>query len=272
MHADFRDSNALCRPRSRSRLVGGWRLGAAGVLCWVTLGCDPSLWGSSISAGDPPPEQTEVAGAEVTAAEVTAAEGGLEDGWVRLFDGATLDGWVRRGGEARFEIRDGELVGLTVVGQPNSFLCTASDYSDFELELEFRVDDPRVNSGVQVRSQSLPEYQNGRVHGYQIEIDPSDRGWTGGIYDEGRRGWLQDLKNNPQARAAFVLGQWNRLRVRCHGDRIQSWVNGIATADLVDSVTSTGFIGLQVHATRLSDPMEVRWRNIRLRPIDSDVP
>lgn len=266
MHAELRDSAV---PR-RVRLVCA---AVVSVLLWWVVGVG---W---VEAGidDLPPQPRGITAGESAGAVdvgVVDEEGvaAADAGWVWLFDGQTLDGWVRRGGEARFEIREGELVGVTVVGQPNSFLCTVADYSDFELELEFRVDDPRLNSGVQVRSQSLPQYQNGRVHGYQVEIDPSDRGWTGGIYEEGRRGWLQDLKNNPQARSAFVLGQWNRMRVRCQGDRIQSWVNEIATADLVDDMTSSGFIGLQVHATRLSDPMEVRWRNIRLRQIERDAP
>jgi hypothetical protein len=282
MQIELGDSNALRPRRRRYQRVGRWLEVGAGLprqgrLVWAAAGlCAGMLGSASLSADEPPSQQTEVSGLEDSGLGDSGLDGaaagvaGLEPGWTALFDGETLDGWVRRGGAARFEVRAGELVGITVVGQPNSFLCTEADYADFELELEFRLDDPRLNSGVQVRSQSLPEYQSGRVHGYQIEIDPSDRGWTGGIYDEGRRGWLQDLKNNPQARAAFMLGQWNHMRVRCEGDRIQSWVNGVATADLVDSLTSQGFIGLQVHSTRLSDPMEVRWRNIRLRRIDPD--
>ena len=68
-------------------------------------------------------------------------------------------------------------------------------YDDFILELDFKVD-PEMNSGIQIRSNSFPEYNNGRVHGYQIEIDPSERAWSGGIFDEGRRGWLADLEDN----------------------------------------------------------------------------
>src|SRR5213079_2932899 len=99
-------------------------------------------------------------------------------------------------------------------------LCTERDYGDFTLELEFKVH-PKLNSGVQIRSQCFEENREieydgktikipaGRVHGYQVEIDPSDRAWTGGIYDEGRRGWLNDLKNNEPARQAFHQNEWN---------------------------------------------------------------
>ena len=99
---------------------------------------------------------------------------GAQD-WTPLVQGDTLDGWKQRGGNAKYEAKDGVITGQTAPGQKqNAFLCTEKEYGDFELELEFKVD-PRLNSGVQVRSQSLPEYKDGRVHGYQVEIDPSPR-------------------------------------------------------------------------------------------------
>ena len=184
---------------------------------------------------------------------------------VFLFDGRSLSGWVQRGGLAEYTVDDGVIVGRTRPNQPNSFLCTVDDFTDFELQLDFKVD-PKLNSGVQIRSQSLPEYQNGRVHGYQVEIDPSDRAWTGGIYDEGRRGWLFDLKSNPAARGAFKPGDWNHLRIVAVGPRIRTELNGVPAADLTDSLTPRGFIALQVHDVGpRPDPLEVRWRNISLR-------
>ena len=122
--------------------------------------------------------------------------------WVSLFNGKNLDGWVQRGGKAKYSVEDGVIVGKTVPNTPNSFLCTERDYDNFELELEFKVH-PELNSGVQIRSNSLPDYKNGRVHGYQVEIDPSERAWSAGIYDESRRGWICDLKDNTKARYAL---------------------------------------------------------------------
>lgn len=189
----------------------------------------------------------------------------VADDWVSLFDGKTLNGWVQRGGKAKYEARDGMIIGRTVPNTPNSFLCTEKQYSDFELELDFKVH-PELNSGVQIRSNSLPEYKNGRVHGYQVEIDPSERAWTGGIYDEGRRGWLNPLSGNNAARYAFKLNDWNHFRILARGDRIQTWINGVQAADLKDSMTPTGFIALQVHGVGgRKDEITVRWRNIRLR-------
>ncbi len=204
-----------------------------------------------------------------------AASGPLcaeEEGWTALFDGNSLDGWQQRGGKATYSVENGAIVGASAPNTPNSFLCTKTNWDDFELELEFQVD-PQLNSGIQIRTNSLPEYHNGRVHGYQVEIDPSDRGWSGGIYDEGRRGWLATLSGNTAARYAFRGGEWNRFRIVAIGDSIRTWINGVPAADLVDSKTAKGFIGLQVHSVgERTDPLKVRWRNIRLRPIDGVVP
>ena len=207
---------------------------------------------------------------------VSAAD---EDGWVSLFNGKDLDGWVQRGGKAKYRAENGEIVGTSVPKTGNSFLCTKKDYGDFVLELEFKVD-PHLNSGVQIRSQCFDEPKAvelggkkikipaGRVHGYQVEIDPSERAWTGGIYDEGRRGWLQDLKNNEAARKAFKQNQWNKFRIECRGASIKTWLNGVPAADLKDNATPSGFIALQVHGVgKREDPLEVRFRNIRIKEL-----
>ncbi len=186
--------------------------------------------------------------------------------WEALFDGKTLSGWIQRGGKARYHVEDGAIVGTTVPNTPNSFLCTEKTYSDFILELDFRID-PGLNSGVQIRSQSLKSYKNGRVHGYQVEIDPSVRAWSGGIYDEARRGWLNNLADNEPARKAFKNGEWNRFRIEALGDSIKTWLNGVPAADLVDSMTPSGFIALQVHSTKSQKPLHVWWRNIRIRDL-----
>jgi hypothetical protein len=199
--------------------------------------------------------------------------------WQALFDGKSLDGWTQRGGAARYAVEDGVIVGTSVPNTGNSFLCTTRDYGDFILELEFKVD-PNLNSGVQIRSHSFDKTTTatrdgkpviipaGRVHGYQVEIDPSDRAWSGGIYDEGRRGWLNDLTENEPARKAFRPGEWNKFRVECRGDSIKTWINDIPAADLTDDMTPSGFIALQVHGVgKAADPRQVRWRNIRLQEL-----
>lgn len=186
--------------------------------------------------------------------------------WEYPFNGKDLNGWKVLGGKATYEAKDNEIVGTTVPGTSNSFLTTGKEYVDFIMELELMVH-PSMNSGIQIRSLSNADYQNGRVHGYQIEIDPSNRAWSGGVYDEARRGWLYNLEVNPAAKKAFKNNEWNKYRIECIGNTIRTWVNGIPVAHLVDAETSKGFIALQVHAIPLSEPAgrQVRWRNIRIQ-------
>ena len=185
--------------------------------------------------------------------------------WQSLFDGKTLNGWAQKNGKAKYTVEDGAIVGTTVLNTPNSFLCTEKMYTDFILEVEFLVE-AGMNSGIQIRSHSYKNYNNYRVHGYQVEIDTSTRAWSGGIYDEGRRGWLFDLKDKPQAQAAFKQGQWNHYRIEAIGDRIRTWVNGVPAADLTDDMTAKGFIALQVHGSKEADK-KIKWRNIRIQDL-----
>lgn len=190
-----------------------------------------------------------------------------EENWTPLFNGKNLDGWHQLNGKAKYTVENGEIVGTTVANTPNSFMVTDKKYGDFILELEFKVND-HMNSGIQIRSESTPDYRNGRVHGYQIEIDPSDRAWSGGIYDEARRGWLYPLIFNPDAQDAFKHNRWNHYRVECIGNTIRTWVNGVPAASLVDDMTLKGFIALQVHSIGNNTKEageQIRWRNIRIQ-------
>ena len=188
------------------------------------------------------------------------------ENWVQLFNGKDLQGWKQLNGKAKYEAKNGEIVGTTVSNEPNSFLTTEKNYGDFILELEVMVDTP-MNSGIQIRSLSLPAFQNGRVHGYQIEIDPAKRAWSGGIYDEARRGWLYQVDLNPEGRQAFKNNTWNKYRIECIGNTIRTWVNGTPTAHLIDDKTKEGFIALQVHSIGKDEKpgKQVRWRNIRIQ-------
>jgi len=182
--------------------------------------------------------------------------------WEKLFDGKTLNGWIQRNGKAKYEVVDQTIVGTTVLNTPNSFLCTEKMYSDFILELEFLAD-PGINSGIQIRSHSYANYKDGRVHGYQVEIDTSSRAWSGGIYDEARRGWLFNLQDKPAAQKAFKNGKWNHYRIEAIQNKIRTWVNGVPAADLTDDMTAKGFISLQVHGSKEAGH-KIRWRNIRI--------
>ncbi len=185
--------------------------------------------------------------------------------WEPLFNGKNLSGWQQLNGKAKYLVKDNTIVGQPVLGQPNSFLCTKKQYGDFILEFEFRVSDG-INSGVQFRSAATKDYQNGRVHGYQFEIDPSDRAWTGGVYDEADRLWIYPLTTNPRAREAFRHNEWNKARVECCGNLIRTWVNGQPCARIWDNYRLQGFIALQVHQVGSKDDEQktVSWRNLRI--------
>ena len=182
--------------------------------------------------------------------------------WKNLFNGSDLDGWKQLGGDAKYKVEGDEIVGYTVPKSPNSFLTTKKEYSNFILEYETLVD-PGMNSGVQIRSHVR---ESGVVFGYQIEVDPTARRFSGGLYDEKRRKWLYPLSLNEKGRNAFQNGQWNHFRIEAIGESIQVWVNGIQTVAAVDDLDAKGFFGLQVHS--IKDPSwagrTVRWRNMRI--------
>lgn len=197
---------------------------------------------------------------------VSGAALAQKEKWTSLFDGKSFKGWKQLNGQAKYTIENGEIVGTTVANTPNSFMATEKEYGDFILELDLKVDNS-MNSGIQIRSLSKPDYQNGRVHGYQIEIDPSDRAWSGGVYDEARRGWLYNLNFNPEGKKAFRRDQWNHYRIEAIGNVIRTWINGIPTAHLIDDMTPQGFIALQVHAIGKDqkEGTQIRWKNIKIQ-------
>ena len=184
--------------------------------------------------------------------------------WRDIQPGVGLSGGTILG-EANFDVVTEDESGDQVLmgygdNRANSFLVSEDVFADFELELEVRIQ-PGGNSGIQVRSQLV---NNDGVRGYQIEVDSSARSWSGGLYDERRRGWLHSLAENEAGRTSFKVGEWNHYRIVCQGDHIRSWVNGVPCADWHDDKDANGFIGLQVHgggATR------VEFKNLRIRGI-----
>ncbi len=186
-------------------------------------------------------------------------------GWTSLSNSADLSGWNVLNGKATYSQEDGTIVGITAAGTPNTFLATEKSYGDFALRLDVWVDED-INSGIQIRSESKPDYLNGRVHGYQVEIDPGDRAWSGGIYDEARRGWLYPLSVNEACRGAFRRGDWNAYYIEAVGPSIRTWINDVPCAALYDDMTPAGFIALQVHSIRDASlaGRQVRWRNVEI--------
>lgn len=188
-----------------------------------------------------------------------------DDGFRPLFNGTNLDGWEQYGGKATYVVKDNELVGTAVINTPNSFLCTDRPYGDFILEFEF-TDDPALNSGVMFRAQWRQADDIRRVYGYQMEIDPSPRAYTGGIYDEARRGWLYPVHYNPAALTAYKHDGWNTARIEAVGNEMRTYINDVLVSNMVDDVDASGMICLQVHSVRKElEGKQVSWRNIRIK-------
>ena len=180
--------------------------------------------------------------------------------WENLFNGKNLKGWKQVTGTAQYKAQDGVLVGTATASKVNSFLATTKNYGDFILEFDFLTEG--INSGVQIRSHK--DKERGLVYGYQFEIDPSPRAWSGGLYDEARRLWLYRMTENEPAKKAYREG-WNSARIEAVGNSIRTWVNGIPCTNLLDEADKDGFIALQVHVVdKAHEGARIMWKNIRI--------
>ena len=210
---------------------------------------------------------------------------------IKLFNESDLDGWINYGG-GKFYVEDQCIVAEALPGLPNSFLHTEKKYQNFELEFEVKLDTV-LNSGVQIRSNIYEKDTEtirwgglfdengekkiinvkrlaGRFWGYQIEIDPTSRSWTGAIYEEAGRGFLHTPGINDKVKSAFKPLEWNHLKVRVKDNHIQSWVNGVKVGDVYDDLTSNGYIALQLHGigkNKTKTNKKIRWKNILLKPL-----
>ena len=199
-----------------------------------------------------------------------------------IFNGENLDGWTQKNGTASYRIEKGAIVGKTMEGSPNSFLCTDKLYGDFELQFEVKLINDELNSGVQIRSQTkeLNDKEKsrgdkfGRVNGPQVEIEATkEKGAESGyVYGEAIGGWMTP-KEKLIPHKNFKNGKWNKYRILAKGPVIKTWVNGNQVSDLKDEEKykshSKGFIGLQVHSIKKgTGPYEVAWRNIKIKKLE----
>jgi hypothetical protein len=203
------------------------------------------------------------------AAGMQSASAQRKAGYTSLFDGKTLIGWKVLAGKADYKVENGGITGTAVLNSGNTFLVTEKQYGDFILELDAKTESDLTNSGIQLRSHFNPAGKEGKglVYGRQCEIDPSDRAWSGGIYDEGRRDWLYPMELNTKAKSAWKNGAFNHIKIECIGNTTKTWINGVATAYVVDTVDATGFIGLQVHAidNATQAGKKIYFKNIQIK-------
>jgi hypothetical protein len=185
--------------------------------------------------------------------------------WTNLFNGKNLDGWETRQGSAAYKVEGNQIIGISKFGTESTYLCSKKVYGDFILEVDVKID-MGLNSGIQFRSNSDTNYKDGEVHGYQAEVDVSDRKWSGGIFDQSRRGWMYPVTMNKKGQEAFVNGDWNSYRIEAIGNTIRTWVNGVQVANLVDNMTAEGFIALQVHMIKNKEHegLKIRWKEAKI--------
>jgi hypothetical protein len=217
-----------------------------------------------------------------------------QDGWKDLFDGKTLNGWrvinqdwTNPDSKPDFYVENGMIVCNTTMDNEGGYLVLEKSYDNFILEFDVKID-TSLNSGLQCRSRQwekdtatvyvagdaqgtkrLTKWRKGYVWGYQIEVDPSSRAWSGGLYEPGNRGWIVTLAGNETARKAFKPMDWNHFKIVMNGTKIQTWVNNIQTVDITDNMSASGIIGLQFHRAYNDYQINKKsmWKNIRIKEL-----
>ena len=193
-----------------------------------------------------------------------AAEG---DGFVPLFDGKTMAGWKNAYDWGQVVVADGE---IHLTGERKFFVMTEKPYADFIFEGDVHLPPGPANAGFMFRA----HVAKNNVFGYQAEVDGDPtRGWSGGLYDEGRRMWfISPKKDDPEnvkawrARAgdAFKRDGWNTYRITCVGPKIAIAVNGVTVVDIEDDKDASGYIGIQHHG---EPGATYRYRNLRIKEL-----
>lgn len=213
-----------------------------------------------------------------------AEEKNSESGFTPLFDGKSLQGWRNPYEWGEVKVVDGE---LHLTADKKFFLVTEKVYDDFVFEGEVLLPEGQANSGFMFRAHVEPN----RVYGYQAEVDGDvNRGWSGGLYDEGRRAWFISPRRvtppkdaTPEEKAkieeenkasiaafreragqAFRRHDWNTYRITCQGKKIKIEVNGVVTTEVEDDVDASGVIGLQHHGEK---GQTYRFRNLRIKEL-----
>jgi hypothetical protein len=169
-----------------------------------------------------------------------------------LFNGKDLTGWKIYGTEKWF-VENGLLVCESGPDKQYGYLATEKFYKNFDLTLEFlQVSDG--NSGVFFRS----TIEGTKIAGWQCEVAPKGHD-TGGIYESYGRGWLKQIDDDKEN--ILKPGEWNTMRIRVVGDRVQTWLNGEPMVDLSDNKIgqANGSIALQIHD---GGGIKVKWRNL----------
>jgi hypothetical protein len=184
---------------------------------------------------------------------------------VAVFDGKTFKGWEGDTNKT-FRIQDGAIVGGTMDAKipRNEFLRTTRSYTNFVLTLKFKLlGGEQANGGVQIRTKSIPN--NNEVSGYQADM--GDPAWWGCLYDESRRNKVLAKSDMDKVNKVLKRGDWNEYKIRCEGQRIQLWINGVQTVDYTETdpnIDDHGIIAVQIHA---GPPSEAWYKDFRIQEL-----
>jgi len=184
-----------------------------------------------------------------------------ESGWVALFNGKDLSGW-KKNGEEKWIVEQGAILCESTANK-YGYLTTEKTYRDFMLRLKFK-GEAAGNSGVFVHAKitGIDPQHGPDIEGMQVEVDPNMGKHTGGLYETGGRGWVE--QPTPEGEQVLKPGNWNELEVSVHGTHIVTQLNGAKIVDFTDPAPkfTDGVIGLQIHT---GGGVKMRWKDISIR-------
>ena len=176
---------------------------------------------------------------------LTAEE--LAEGWIALFDGATLFGWQPHS-KADWKIEDGAIV---VTSGEKGLLCTSVRYSDYVLKADFQAA-KGTNSGIFLRTAPIVGKDDITTKCYELNIAPPDNPFPTG-----------SLVGRQKAKEVPESDQWQSFEVTVDGGKVTVKLNGEEVLTYDDPMPiGCGHIGLQLNEGR------VAFKNIKLRPLN----
>ena len=166
-------------------------------------------------------------------------------GWTTLLDGTSLNGWNQIG-TANWKVANG----VVEATSGNGMLVTPVNYTNFELTVEFWVDEP-ANSGVFIRCSSPTTINQGNAYEVNIyDTRPDQTYATGAI-----------VEIAPPSAPMKAGGKWNTFEIRAEGDHLMVTLNGTKTVDVRNNKYASGPIALQYGAGT------VRFRSVKVRQL-----
>lgn len=189
--------------------------------------------------------------------------------WITIFNGKDFKGWSIIGSFGKAWVEDSTIITHMVSNTPeHTFVRTNKKYKDFILEADCKLEG-NIHSGFILRSMEAPDTASVCIYGYQVKLDPNERRWSGGIFDDFGKtySWWYTLADDARARAAFKLREWNHFRMEAIGNNLKVWVNGTPTCNLINSKYKKGYIALKIHSLGNNPEREkafVHFKNIRI--------